>query len=413
VSIDSAERSLDRPHPMPPARPPAELSPVRVTAAPAPARHDRRVMVIGNMLETLVWFRGPLMRTLVEHGHEVIACVPVPDLDSPLVGQLRAMGVQVEPLFIDRAGLNPFADARTVWHLVARLRRRRPDIVLTYMIKPVIYGSLAARLAGVPASYAIVEGLGSAFAAGGRRRAPLSAMVKLLYRLAIPRNRRVFFLNPEDLARFERLGLLRDARQAVLLNGIGVDLAHFAPAPFPERLTFLLVARLIREKGLIEYVAAARLVKARHPEVRFRLAGWIDDNPGAIRTEELQAWIAEGTIEYLGKLDDVRPAFHEASVCVLPSYYPEGLPRSLMEALATGRPVITTDTPGCRETVVEGKNGFLVPVRDVPALATAMLRFVERPSLVPAMGRASRALAEARYDVRAVNQEILAALDLA
>lgn len=412
MSIDSPKRSYDRPHSLALPKPPAELGVTRVDVTLPRRMASCRVVVVGNMLETLVWFRGPLMRTLVEHGHEVIAWVPVPDHDSPLVGQLRAMGVQLEPLFIDRAGLNPFADACTLWQLVGRLRRLRPDIVLTYMIKPVIYGSLAARLAGVPASYAIVEGLGSAFAVGGRR-APLSAIVKLLYRVAIPRNRRVFFLNPDDLALFERLGLLRDARQPVLLNGIGVDLTHFVPTPFPEPLTFLLVARLIREKGLMEYVAAARMVKARHPEVRFRLAGWIDDNPGAIRAEELQAWIAEGTIEYLGKLDDVRPAFHGASVCVLPSYYPEGLPRSLMEALATGRPVITTDTPGCRETVVEGENGFLVPVRDVPALAAAMLRFVERPALVPAMGRASRALAEARYDVRVVNQQILEALGLA
>jgi glycosyltransferase involved in cell wall biosynthesis len=380
---------------------------------PRPSVGSRRVVVVGNMLETLVWFRASLLAAMVECGHEVIACVPVPDPASPLVARLQALGVAVEPIFLDRTGINPLADAYTVCSLVVRLRRRRPDLVLAYMIKPVIYGSLAARLAGVPAIAAIVEGLGYAFARDGGRRTPLNAIVKGLYRLVIPLNRRVFFLNPDDLALFERLRLLRDHGQAVLLDGIGVDLDAFAPQPFPQRLTFLLVARFIRDKGLAEYAAAARLVKARHPEVRFCLVGWIDGNPGAIREDELQAWIGDGTIDYLGKLDDVRPAFRDASVYVLPSYYPEGLPRSVMEAMACGRPVITTDTPGCRETVIEGENGFLVPVRDVPALAAAMLRLVERPALIPPMGRASRAIAEARFDVHAINRRILEALDLA
>lgn len=372
----------------------------------------RRVVVIGNMLESLVWFRGSLMQAMVERGHSVIACVPVPDPEAPLVAHLKAMGVRVEPIFLDRTGINPLADVYMLCSLAVRLRRLRPDVVLTYMIKPVVYGSLAARLAGISSINAIVEGLGYAFAAEGSRR-PLNALVKSLYRLATPMNRRVFFLNPDDRALFERLRWLRDPEQAVLLDGIGVDLAEFASYPLPERPTFLLAARFLRAKGLAEYVAAARLVKARHRDVRFRLAGWIDDNPDAIRKDELEGWIAEGTIEYLGKLDDIRAAFRDASVYVLPSYYPEGLPRSIMEAMACGRAVITTDTPGCRQTVVEGENGFLVPAREVAPLAAAMLRFVEQPELIPAMGRKSRALAEARYDVHTINRRIMVELDLA
>jgi glycosyltransferase involved in cell wall biosynthesis len=280
------------------------------------------------------------------------------------------------------------------------------------MVKPIIYGSLAARLAGVPAIYSMVEGAGYVFAGQSRLRILLRTAVKPLYRLALASNRCVFFLNPDDKRLFQTQGLVQRPEHSVLLDGIGVDLDWYAEAPFPSQISFLLIARLIRDKGIPEYVAAARLVKARHPEVRFRLVGWIDDNPSAIHEGELRAWIEEGTIEYLGKLDDVRPALADASVFVLPSYYPEGLPRTIMEAMATGRPIITTDAPGCRETVIPGRNGYLAPVRDVPALADAMLRFIEQPELIAPMGRESRRIAQAKYDVHRLNQRILEKLDL-
>lgn len=390
---------------------PALATSVLPQACPTAGTRRRRIVVVGNMLETLVWFRGPLMETMVARGYEVIACVPVPDAGSPLVARLTAMGVATEPIYLDRTGLNPFADAYTACSLVARLYRLRPDVILAYMIKPVIYGSLAARLVGVRSMCSIVEGLGYTFVDRGTRL-PLRAIVKIMYRAALACNQRVFFLNPDDQRLFQSLGLIRRPEQSVLLDGIGVDLDRFAEAPFPAQVSFVLIARLIRDKGLPEYVAAARLVRSRHPEVRFRLVGWIDDNPSAIREEELGAWVDEGVIEYLGKLDDVRPALADASVLVLPSYYPEGQPRSIMEAMATGRPIITTDTPGCRETVSPGRNGYLVPVRDVPALAEAMLRFIEHPDLIATMGRESRRIAEARYDVHRVNQRILEELDL-
>lgn len=390
----------------------AVLPSVRAVTRLAAATPRQRVVVIGNMLETLVWFRGALMEAMVAQGHEVIACVPVPDRHSPLVARLEAMGVAIEAIFLDRTGLNPLADAYSACGLVARLWRLRPDVVLASMIKPVIYGSLAAHVVGVPSICSIVEGLGYTFIER-RGRFPPRILVRSLYRAALAYNRRVFFLNPDDQRVFESLGLLRRPEQAVLLDGIGVDLDWFAEVPLPARVCFTLIARLIRDKGIPEYVAAARIVKARHPDVRFCLVGWIDENPSAIREDELGAWIDEGIIDYLGKLNDVRPALAQASVFVLPSYYPEGKPRSIMEAMAAGRPIITTDTPGCRETVAQGRNGFLVPARDVSALAEAMLRFVEQPDLIATMGRESRCIAEARYDVHRVNQRILEELELA
>jgi glycosyltransferase involved in cell wall biosynthesis len=377
----------------------------------AAALRRRRVVVIGNMLDTLVWFRGPLMEAMVAHGHDVVALVPIQDASSPLIRRLEAMGVSTQSISLDRVGFNPFADAYTICSLVARLRRLRPDVVLAYMIKPIIYGSIAARLAGVPAVYSIVEGAGYIFSDQNDRRVLLRAAVKSMYRLALASNRRVFFLNQDNKRLFEELGAIRHPEHAVLLNGIGVDLDQFTPVLTPQRASFLLIARLLRDKGVREFVAAARLVKACYPDVRFRLVGWLDGSPSAIREDELRTWVDEGTIDFLGKLDDVRPALADASVFVLPSYH-EGLPRTIMEAMATGRPIITTDAPGCRETVIPGRNGCLVPVRDVPALAEAMLRFIEKPELIASMGHESRRIAEAKYDVHRINRCILEELEL-
>lgn len=375
----------------------------------AAVRH-RRVVVIGNMLETTVWFRGRLLQEMVAHGHEVTVCVPVPPEDVRWVQRLEAMKVAVEPIFLDRTALNPIAEAYALLALARRLRRLRPDVVLASMIKPVIYGSFAARLAGVRSICSIVEGLGYAFNQD-RNRIALRVLVELLYKSALAFNRKVFFLNPHDQRLFETLGIVRPG-QSLLLDGVGVDLDWYRPAALPRQLSFVLIARFIRQKGLAEYVAAARRIKAQHSAVRFRLVGWIDANPSAIRPDELQSWIDEGVIEYLGKLDEVRTVLTQSSVFVLPSYYPEGRPRSILEAMATGRAIITTDTPGCRDTVVNGANGILVPARNVPALEAAMRRFIEEPALAAAMGAASRRIAETRYDVNAINQCILEHLEL-
>ena len=197
-----------------------------------------------------------------------------------------------------------------------------------------------------------------------------------------------------------------------MLNGTGVDLAHFSPAPFPERFSFLLIARLLKDKGVREYAAAARRVRQRNPEVSFRLVGWIDgDNPDTISERELESRIDSGDIEFIGRLDDMRPALRECSVYVLPSYH-EGIPVSVLEAMATGRPVITTDAPGCRETVRHGETGLMVPVADVDALVRAMEYLVHNPDDVQRFGQAARDLAEHKYDVHRVNAVMLSSMEL-
>ncbi len=357
-------------------------------------------------------FRGPLIRDLVEAGVQVHALAP--DYDDDLRQKILALGAFPVDFHLIRTGVNPICDGLDTLRLTALLRRLRPDVTLGYFIKPVIFGTLAAWLAGVPRRVAMIEGLGYVFTDSGSRqplrRKLLRTLVSKLYRFSLARAHKVIFLNRDDLAEFVDVGLV-DKAKVVNLGGIGVDLADWPlNPPLIQPVTFLLVARLLKEKGISEYVQAARQVKALHPNVRFVLLGGLDPNPGSLNQAEVDGWVEEGVLEWPGHVA-VRPWLKQASVFVLPSYR-EGVPRSTQEAMAMGRAVITTDAPGCRETVDEGVNGFLVPVRNVPALTQAMLRFVENPALIAAMGHESRRLAEKRFDVHAINARLLKILGI-
>jgi len=371
---------------------------------------DARVMVVGGHADSLIHFRGPLLRQLVAEGHDVTACAP--DAGADVRRELAALGIAYRHVPIQRAGMNPMRDVGTVRALTALYREVQPDLVLTYTIKPVIYGSLAARLSRVPRICSLITGLGYSFGTATLRQRALNPVVQSLFRFALAHNEVVFFQNPDDLRQFVDAGLASD-RQAVLVNGSGVDLEHFRVAPLPEGTpTFLLTTRLLWEKGVGEYVEAARTLKAKYPTARFRLLGPLDPNPAAVSRAQLDAWSAEGVIEYLGSTNDVRPAVADTSVFVLPSAYREGTPRSILEAMAMGRAIITTDAPGCRETVRGDENGFLVPVSDSIALAGAMERFLRDPGLVAPMGMRSRAIAEEKYDVHLVNRVMMRAMGL-
>jgi glycosyltransferase involved in cell wall biosynthesis len=361
------------------------------------------------MAETLANFRGPLLRAMMEQGHCVTGCAPG---NNPQVRKsLAELGVDYRSFPMRRAAMNPFSDAASLAALVRLFRQLRPDKILCYTIKPVVYGSLAARMARVPEIFSMITGIGYAFSGAGRKSRVAGAAARLLYRFGLRENRRVFFQNPDDRDLFVRLGLLPGTDRAVLINGSGVDLDRFRWTPLPATPSFLMIARLLADKGVREYVEAARRVRRRHPEVPFRLAGWIDANPTAISSRELETWVEEGAIEYLGRLADVRPAIAGCSVYVLPSYR-EGTPRTVLEAMAMGRPVITTDAAGCRETVVDRHTGWLVPPRDAGALSEAMERSLASPSELATMGRRARERAEGKYDVRHVNTAILTAMGL-
>lgn len=372
----------------------------------------RSVAIISAGAFSLVRFKGALIAELAARGIRVHALAP--DHDAASRRALTALGAEPVDIALQRTGLSPLQDIRDMAALTRLLRRLRPDATIAYFVKPVVYGTFAATLARVPMRAAFVEGLGYFFTPRDRETAKVRIVrliLRTLMRVALALSHRVFFLNADDPV--DLLGARsRISRRTLRLRGVGVDLAEFPPAPVPEGPpSFLMVARLLREKGVAEFVEAARLVLTTHPQARFVLAGGTDSNPGAIGAAEADGWNALPGFTWLGEVDDVPARLAEASVFALPSHR-EGAPRSTQEAMAMGRAVITTTAPGCRETVVDGVNGYLVPPRDAEALAEAMLRFLDDPGLAARMGAESRRLAEAWFDVRAINAEILRAMGI-
>lgn len=351
-----------------------------------------RIVLSINTSWNIYNFRAGLIRALLDAGYEVVALAP-PDAWSC---RLTELGCRFIPLRIDNKGTSAVRDLSLLLHYRRVLSAESPVAFLGYTIKPNIFGSLAAHSLGIP-TINNVSGLGTAFI----RRTWLTTVVQALYRTALGRSARVFFQNREDRDLFvgERLvpAVLTD-----VLPGSGVDLTHFAPAPPPSAstgLVFLLFGRLLGDKGVNEYAAAAHMIRKTHPGVRFQLLGYLDvENTTAISRHTVEAWVKEGTVEYLGDTDDVRPFIAAADCVVLPSYR-EGTPRTLIEAAAMARPIVATDVPGCRDVVEAGVNGFLCNARDPVSLAWAMRQVIAlTPRQRGAMGTASRRLAEQRYD---------------
>jgi glycosyltransferase involved in cell wall biosynthesis len=363
----------------------------------------RRVVVAANSAWNIVNLRAGLIRGLQARGFDVVVSAP---FEPAAEERLRALGGQRLFVPVDRAGLNPVADLKLLGQYRSQLASLRPDAFLGFTIKPNIYGCLAARLVGIPA-IANISGLGTVFIRGG----PLRALVSRLYRLALARAGVVFFQNPDDLALFVERGLVHSG-QARLLPGSGVDLDRFQVQPLPDGPPiFLLIARMLGDKGVREFVEAARALRAEWPDARFMLLGPLDPgNRTAIPGEDIERWASEGAVEYLGEGEDVRPVIAQATAIVLPSYR-EGLPRALLEGAASGRPLIATDVPGCREVVVDGVNGFLCEPRSSESLATAMRKLQGlQPSERAAMGLAGRRRVEERFSEAAVTTAYLEAL---
>lgn len=368
----------------------------------------RSIMLNASYSGSIVNFRGPLISALVEKGYLVHVTAPEPTpAQRAAVDQL---GAKLHAIPLRRTGLNPLADLRYLRALSRLIGHLQPAFVLNYTAKPNIWGAVAAARAGVP-SASMVTGLGYAFIKGaGSRRRATQALMRFLYRRATNQNRRVIFQNPDDRDDFISAGCLADPKKAAIVNGSGVDIRHFQPVPLPEAPVFLLIARLLWSKGIREYVSAALMVRERVPHARFQLAGFLDEGPDAVPRSELDSWISAG-IDYLGPLEDVRPAITQSSVYVLPSYR-EGTPRTVLEAMAMGRPIITTDVAGCRETVRHDVNGYLVPSRDVTSLAIAMTILAEDGAVRSVMGAESLRIAEERYAAKTVAMSVLAHLSL-
>ena len=372
----------------------------------------KTVAIISSQAYTLINFRGALIRDLVGSGVQVFALAP--DIDDEIWRKLEEIGAKPVHITLSRVGLNPVKDLWDTVSLIAQIKRLRPDVTLSYLIKPVIYGTVAAFLAGVPRRIALIEGLGYVYTASDEqltwRKSALRFFVSLLYKIALTLADRVLLLNHDDLREFVGAKLV-DPEKVIHIDGIGIDLNYWQEKPpCLEPVTFVMVARLLREKGVLEFVEAARIINGQFPPVNFVLLGNIDLNPSSLTQAEVQAWVDEGLLEWPGHVD-VKPWLISSSVFVLPSYR-EGLPRSTQEAMAIGRAVITTDVPGCRDTVVEGLNGYLVDAKNSSQLATAMMKFIENPSKIVEMGRESRKMAESRFDEKTINKKFIEILQV-
>jgi len=358
-------------------------------------QENRRVLFVSNTAFSLYNFRQGAMQALLDAGYQVIALAP----HDSYADKLERMGVRYLDLRMSARGTNPFAEILLFFRLVRLFRQLRPMAVFNYTIKPVVYGSLAARLAGVP-SVAVVTGLGYAFL----HRNWITRMARALLKVAFRLPREVWIINPDDGQALSEYHMVRP-EQLRQLFGEGLNLDHFRPSPWHdgEQIRFLLIARMLRDKGVMEFVEAARMLKRRYPQARFCLLGPAGvANPTAISRGTLDAWVAEGVVDYLGVTEDVRPHIAASDCVVLPSYR-EGVPRSLMEASAMARPIVTTDTPGCREVVADGETGYLCRVRDARDLANKLELLINLPRDAKiAMGQSGSDLVRQKFDERRI-----------
>ncbi len=377
------------------------------------------IAIVGSYAKGFSGFRSPILRQIIEAGWQAHLICSEHDDDD--LASFKSMGVTYHVAPLSRTGLNPLADLKYQRYLTGLFRELRPDIVFCYAQKPVVFGVPAARKAGVGRVCALMPGLGYAFSAGGGLKKKIaSAAARGLHRRAKPLIDHLFFVNPQDQADFRSHGLIGSQVEVTLLPGEGKDLAHFARQPFPSqgKIRFSLITRLLVDKGVLDFVEAARIVKQTHPEAIFDVIGAYDElNPGGVRRKEMERWVDEGLIEYHGSTTDVRPYLADSWATVLPTTYREGFPNVLMEGMALGRAVVTYQNPGASQAVdspreIEpgmgrGSNGFLLAPKRVDLLAKSLLMLIEEEGLAEAMGNAGRAFAESYFDVAKINTRIL------
>lgn len=375
---------------------------ITFTAAMAAGEYTMKIAVLSSFTTSLFWFRVDMMLSFRQAGYEVLAVGDGPEAEW---GQRFAdLGIRYRQIPVSRNGTNPVRDLKTLAALVKLLREEKPDKIFAYQAKTVIYGGIAARLNGIRAFYPLIAGVGSVFLGSSPRQKLIRSILVAEYRLGMRHAPKIFFQNRDDLKVFTDAKILPE-HKAVMLHGSGVNVEKFTPTPLPEAPGFLCISRLIRDKGVVEYLEAARKLHQKCPGVKCVLVGPFDTNPSAIRPEELQGYIDDGSVVYMGEQKDVQPFLRECTAYVLPSYH-EGTPKTVLEAMACGRPAITTDAPGCRETVTDGVNGWLVPVKDVDAIVAAMEKMLDDPKKTARMAAEARRICEDRYDVRKVNRTI-------
>ena len=365
------------------------------------------IAFVYNTAKYLYRFRADLIRALQKRNAHVIAMTPYDES----VDDLREMGVRTIPINLRSHSVNPLHDIRTLRELTRKMRRERPQVVLNFTIKPVIYGSLAAKRAGVSEIYSMIPGLGLVFARNDFRSRVLQNVIALLYRLSLRQNRKVFFQNVADRDLFMYLDIVRPD-QCVVVSGSGVDTELFRPQhDVKSESVVFMASRLLWHKGISQFIQSAQIVKKKLPGARFVLAGFSDGSRDSVSLDYLYEQTRHGRIEFIGELVDVKPWIARSRCIVLPSFYREGLPRFLLEGMAMAKPIVTTRIPGCRDLVEEGVNGYLVAPREADQLADAIARLLNDPQLAAEMGKRSRQIVVERYDVKKVNGQMLAEID--
>ena len=363
-----------------------------------------RILVAGGYANSLLNFRGELLKGLIGAGLEVHATAP--NAPEGVVRELEQMGVRFHSVDMARTGTSPAQDLKYLYNMARLMARIKPTIYLGYTIKPVVFGSIAAWLMRVPRRYSLITGLGYLFSSDTLKARLYRTLAKLLYRLSLNTNSAVICQNRDDLSYLKEKGLVSKTIRCEIVNGSGVNIHQYLPEPLPDDPAFIFVGRLVKEKGIYEFLEAAWHLGKRYPAASFYVAGGRDDNPSSLSPDEIAALKRDEHVAYLGDVSDIRHALAMASVLVLPSYR-EGLPRSVLEAMSMGRAIITTKAPGCRDTIENGKSGVLVEPRSVEQLIAAMERFIKEPPLAKRMGGEARRLAEDKYDVSRVNREML------
>ena len=348
-------------------------------------------------------FRGDLIKDIQAKGYEVI--VTGPNMDN--VDRITALGAKFIEVPVNKNGLNPFADIAYCWRLRKIMQVERVDAMLGYTIKPVIYGSIAAKLAGVQNRNAMVTGAGYLFASKSIKARIIRTISFVLYKFGLGAARNVIYQNIDDLKEFVNAGLVEKDKCHVV-NGSGVNMTKYIPAPYPEIPSFFFLGRLVYSKGGLDFVKAAKIVKAKYPDVRFMILGKLEKNlPDAIMEEDLMPYVNDGTVELFPETDNISQYYAMSSVFVLPTAYREGTPRVILEAMASARAIITTFTPGCKETVIDGENGFFVPTHNPKALADKLEFFVNNPENIAKMGAKSLQLCKDKYEVSIINKRML------
>lgn len=374
-----------------------------------------RIILIGTTASSFYGFRADLICTLLKKGHQVYAFTSEYTAEDLI--KIEKLGATPITYTLNRGGLNPLADIVATYRLSKKIKEINPDLVFSYFSKPVIFGTLAAKLAQVPRVIGMLEGLGYTFTEQPEGLSKKTQLIKkiqvFLYKIALPQLDQLIFLNPDDPK--DLLGKYAiNVKNVEVLGGIGLNLHHYKYSEnFNSNISFIFIARLLAEKGIHDYIKAAKIVKEKYPSVKFTILGAIDKEAlGSLKEEELENLVKTNIIEYPGHVSNVSEWIENSSVFVLPSYYREGVPRSTQEAMAIGRAVITTDVPGCRETVVDGVNGFLVPKWNPEALAEKMIYFIENPDQIQVMGAESYKIAVEKFDAEKVNQRLVNMLGL-